>query len=51
MSAKNYDVVILAVPHKQYLQKDLRVYLRNKKSILYDINSVLKKEKIDYRLW
>lgn len=47
---KKYDAVILAVGHKDYLKIDLRKYLKNNKSILYDINGVLKKDKIDSRL-
>ncbi len=45
-----YDAIILAVAHHQFLNMNLLKYKRNKSSIIYDIKGVLPRDMVDYRL-
>ena len=49
LADKKYDVIILAVGHKEFLTLDVRK-LRREESIVFDIKSVLPKEEVDARL-
>ena len=46
---KKYHAIILAVSHKEFLNKELRSYLVNG-GILYDVKGILDKELVDQRL-
>lgn len=46
---KNYDAVILAVAHREFLQLDLSQF-RKSNSVLFDSKSVLPREQVDARL-
>jgi UDP-N-acetyl-D-galactosamine dehydrogenase len=45
----NYDGVVLAVAHKQFLEMNLRA-LMNTGGILYDVKGILPKDSVDARL-
>jgi UDP-N-acetyl-D-galactosamine dehydrogenase len=44
-----YDVIILAVAHKEFLSIDLKSMLREN-GIIYDVKSILPRDIIDGRL-
>ena len=46
---KKYDVIVLAVSHKEFFTLDIRK-LRKDESIVFDIKSVLPREEVDARL-
>lgn len=46
---KEYDAIILAVSHQNFLNRNLRDFLKIK-GIIYDVKSVLDKEMVDGRL-
>ncbi len=46
---KDYDAVILAVAHKEFLSMDIRSIMA-KNSVLYDVKSCLNREQVDARL-
>ena len=48
-SENDFDVIILAVSHKDFLKLDLRSSL-NKNGIIYDVKGVLDRNIIDGRL-
>jgi UDP-N-acetyl-D-galactosamine dehydrogenase len=48
-SPKNYDAVILAVAHAEFLTLDVRALLKSE-GIVYDVKGVLPKEMVDARL-
>ena len=50
LSTNSYDAVVLTVAHNEYLDMDLRSYLKEDNSILYDVKGILPKEIIDARL-
>ncbi len=45
-----FDVVILAVAHNEFKNKDIRSFLRNENGVVYDVKSALDKSLIDGRL-
>jgi len=47
LNTNNYDAVILAVAHNEFMELNLET---SKKQVVYDIKSILEKEKIDGRL-
>jgi len=47
--SQNYDAIVLAVAHKEFLDLDLKQYLKEG-GVVYDVKGVLKKEIIDKRL-
>ena len=49
LADKKYDVIVLAVAHKEFFALDIRK-LRKEKSIVFDIKSVLPREEVDARL-
>ncbi|MEM9918102.1 MAG: nucleotide sugar dehydrogenase [Bacteroidota bacterium] len=44
-----YDAVVLAVSHKEFLQMDFQKFM-NTNSVMYDVKSILPKGKVDGRL-
>jgi UDP-N-acetyl-D-galactosamine dehydrogenase len=49
ISGKKYDVIVLAVAHRQFLELDIAA-LKSSKAIVYDIKSVLPADLVDDRL-
>ncbi|MBE6355812.1 MAG: nucleotide sugar dehydrogenase [Lentisphaerae bacterium] len=49
IAGKKYDVIVLAVAHRQFLELDIAA-LKGEKAIVYDIKSVLPAELVDDRL-
>jgi len=49
LAGKRYDAVIIAVAHQAFLTMDLDQYL-NENAVIYDLKSILPKEKSDARL-
>ena len=49
-SIGKYEAVILAVPHKEFLDLDYSVIKSSSSSIIFDIKSVLEREMVDARL-
>jgi UDP-N-acetyl-D-galactosamine dehydrogenase len=47
---KQYDGIVLAVAHEQFLKFDLNILKRNEKTVVYDVKGVLGKGKVDGRL-
>jgi UDP-N-acetyl-D-galactosamine dehydrogenase len=47
--AENYDAIVLAVAHKEFLNMDLRGLLKSE-GLLYDVKGVLPKTMVDARL-
>lgn len=45
-----YDVVILAVAHKEFISLDIRSFLKNENGVVYDVKGILNREVIDGRL-
>ena len=45
-----YDAVILAVAHKEFISLDIRSFLKNENGVVYDVKGVLNREVIDGRL-
>lgn len=45
-----FDAVILAVAHKEFMFLDIRSFLKNENGVVYDVKGVLNKEVIDGRL-
>lgn len=45
-----YDAVILAVAHKEFISLDVRSFLKNENGVVYDVKGVLNREVIDGRL-
>lgn len=50
MMEVNFDVIILAVAHNEFLSLDLNKISRNKEAIIYDVKGVLAEDLIDARL-
>ncbi len=48
--AQQYDAVILAVSHEQFMTLDMKRLLRNEQSVLFDIKGVLPRDLVDARL-
>ena len=46
---KEYDAVILAVAHKEFIDIDISA-ITNEKSVIYDVKAFLPKDKVDARL-
>ncbi len=46
----NYNAVILAVSHNEFLELNIKQLLKNKDGIIYDIKSVLPRNSVDGRL-
>ena len=46
----NYDAIILAVSHKEFLKIDMRSICASPDSIIYDIKSFLERSIVDARL-
>lgn len=49
LNAKQYDAIILAVAHKEFLQLSIKDYLKTN-SVVYDVKGVLDRQIIDERL-
>ena len=47
---KQYDVVILTVAHEEFIELDLDSLKSQKKSVVYDLKSVLDANQVDARL-
>lgn len=47
--AHDYDAVVLAVAHKEFLELNLRSFT-NEKGVVYDVKAILPKESVDARL-
>ena len=47
---KQYDLIILAVSHKEFREIDFSKLKKNEQSIIYDIKSFLDKDIADKRL-
>lgn len=45
-----YDAVILAVAHKEFISLDIRSFLKNENGVVYDVKGILNREMIDGRL-
>lgn len=45
-----FDAVILAVAHKEFVTLDIRSFLKNENGVVYDVKGVLNREVIDGRL-
>lgn len=45
-----YDAVILSVAHKEFLDMDIRSYLREEGGVIYDVKGILDRNIIDGRL-
>lgn len=45
-----YDAVILAVAHKEFISLDIRSFLKNENGVVYDVKGILNREVIDGRL-
>lgn len=47
----HFDAIILGVAHREFLNIDIRSYLRDpQKGVVYDVKGVLGREQIDGRL-
>lgn len=46
----NYDAIILAVAHNEFLDLNLNSLTKNNKSVIYDVKGILDKKTIDGRL-
>ena len=49
-SINQYDVIILTVPHDEFLKLDLNALKNQKESVVYDLKSVLDINQVDARL-
>lgn len=49
LDGKKYDVIVLTVAHREFMSLDLKK-LRQEKSIVFDIKSVLPRDEVDARL-
>lgn len=49
IAVSSYDAVILAVPHRQFLQMDFST-LKQNGTVIYDVKSVLDRQSVDARL-
>jgi UDP-N-acetyl-D-galactosamine dehydrogenase len=47
---KNYDAIILAVSHKEFLNLDLKKIIKGEKSVIFDTKSFLDRDLVDARL-
>ena len=47
---KKYDGIILAVAHNQFKKLNFEQLLKDSKSVIFDLKSVLKKSNADVRL-
>ena len=45
-----YDVIILTVAHKEFLNLDLNSLKKQNKSVVYDLKSILDVNQVDARL-
>lgn len=45
-----YDAVILAVAHKEFISLDIRSFLKNENGVVYDVKGILNREVVDGRL-
>ena len=45
-----FDAVVLAVAHKEFVTLDIRSFLKNENGVVYDVKGVLNREVIDGRL-
>lgn len=50
ISNNQYDGIILAVAHKQFLALDSDILKKNEKSVVFDVKSILDKKLVDIRL-
>ena len=50
LAADGYDVIVLAVTHREFLAMDINALRSKNRSIVFDIKSVLPKDVIDARL-
>ena len=50
LMAKTYDAVVLAVPHRQFAEIDVRGLLKEPSAVVYDIKGFLPKELCDGRV-
>ena len=51
MLSEKYDVIILAVAHKQFAELDVRnMLIDNEKGIVYDVKGFLDRKIVDDRL-
>ena len=48
--AHNFDAIILAVSHNEFLQLDFKTLTNGNNAVIYDIKSILPKEMVDGRL-
>ncbi|MGB4195098.1 MAG: Vi polysaccharide biosynthesis UDP-N-acetylglucosamine C-6 dehydrogenase TviB, partial [Limnohabitans sp.] len=46
----NYEAIVLAVSHKEFLELDMRSICSSSTSIIYDIKSFLDRDMVDGRL-
>ena len=49
-AAKNYDAIILAVSHKEFLNLDIQALCRGNDSVIFDTKSFLDRATVDARL-
>jgi UDP-N-acetyl-D-galactosamine dehydrogenase len=47
---QNYDAIILAVSHKEFLNIDFKSVMRNANSVIFDTKSFLDRDLVDARL-
>ena len=47
---KKYDSILLAVSHNEFLKLDIEKLKKEKKSIIFDLKSFLKRDIVDFRL-
>lgn len=45
-----YDAVVLAVAHREFVSLDIRSFLKNENGVVYDVKGILNREVIDGRL-
>ena len=45
-----YDAVVMAVAHKEFLSFDMRAFLKSKNGVVYDVKGVLNRDYVDGRL-
>lgn len=45
-----FDAVVLAVAHQEFITLDVRMFLKNENGVVYDVKGVLNRGVIDGRL-
>ena len=45
-----YDVVVMAVAHKEFVSFDVRSFLKGENGVVYDVKSILNRDMVDGRL-